>query len=83
MWACDEKHSLAAELEMINGRQAWVHYPERVKADAKAVEGGDCTLVSDTGGRQIWACEEWMGSNCEQEYINGELVYACYLDVKE
>lgn len=38
-----------------------------------------CVLLGDYGSATKWACAERMGANCEEEWINGKLVWGCYI----
>ena len=58
----------------------YIHYPQdRLTQDA-AAEADSCTLIGEySGTKQIWKCSERGGNNCEEEMINGEMSWICYV----
>ena len=56
-----------------------VCYSRPYAATIKDVDGGSCELLGDYGSGTKWACAERMGANCEEEWINGKLVWGCYV----
>ena len=81
-WACPEPSGPYCELELFQGHETWMCYPPPMPSasvgDLLAVGG---KKVGTRGTRQVWASHvrPTPGMNCEEEWINGELVWACYI----
>ena len=80
-WACPEPSGPNCELELFKGHETWMCYPSMPSAsvgDLLAVGG---KKVGMRGTRQVWASHvrPTPGMNCEEEWVNGELVWACYI----
>ena len=45
-----------------------------------AAEDDSCTLIGEySGTKQVWKCSERHGNNCEEERIDGEKAWVCYV----
>jgi hypothetical protein len=81
-WACDEPQGLGSEIELINGEEKWVRYPSMPYATIEDVVSDACSLIGTLGANEVWSCKGGRpanGINCEQEFIDGELVWACVI----
>jgi len=78
-YACDDPQGLGSEQEYIKGQAKWMRYPGMPKA-ALADVADACKLIASEGLHQIWACKgnrPANGINCEEQWIDGELLWAC------
>ena len=48
-------------------------------ADIADMSEGECTLLGGYGARSRWACTSRMGSNAEEEDVNGEVRWVHYV----
>lgn len=74
-FACDTPQGLGSEQQLINGQVKWVRYPQMPRASASHMVDDACTAI----GERLWACKTRPnnGINCEEQFIDGEMVWAC------
>ena len=58
----------------------YVSYPSDTMTPVDAAEDDSCTLIGEySGTKQVWKCSERHGNNCEEERIDGEKAWVCYV----
>jgi len=77
-FACDEPQGLGSEVELIDGELKWVRHPSLPNAGLSDMDEDACHLIGSSG--KLFACKgdrPANGINCEQEWVEGEMVWVC------
>ena len=82
-YKCTEAHGPGAEYEIDNfGKEFFIYAPKQPKATKADVVEDGCTWLGEYSSKlQMWACKHRpaAGYNCEEEMVDGELAWVCYV----